>query len=402
MRACRVTALAAIAVTIVCSGQVCIPTEDGAPPSPLEIFGEQGPPGPQGEAGPIGPEGANGSAGPVGPSGDAGDVGPQGQTGPAGPVGPAGPQGPEVQAGPAGEPGLQGPAGPDGPQGPVGPPGPAGSLNLPFIPPPYSGSGDAISIAHSGTSGAALRLTTSGQNVSHTAQFDNTNPNASSLTLSVTNVGFVGALYASLNKANNVGYAIAGENLNGDSNARGIWARATANGTAFVADHGGSPIVRLAGPTYGAEFFGSVFINGPNLGVGTPPSNYRIDVPNISGPSGQGRANAWTTYSSRRWKEDVLPIRDALAKILKLQGVEFNWKREYGGTHDVGFIAEDVGQVVPDLVNYEPDHVSATGLKYDRIPALLVEAMKEQQCQLDALQARLAALEATNEALRTR
>jgi hypothetical protein len=92
-----------------------------------------------------------------------------------------------------------------------------------------------------------------------------------------------------------------------------------------------------------------------------------------------GLAKGWQTYSSVRWKTNIVPIRQALRKVLQLQGVYFDWKPEYGGDHDIGFIAEEVGKVVPELVVWETDGGNATGLKYDRFPALTVEAIKEQQ-----------------------
>lgn len=128
-----------------------------------------------------------------------------------------------------------------------------------------------------------------------------------------------------------------------------------------------------------------LFVNG-NLGVGVQAPHYRLELPNIADPTGQARANSWQTYSSIRWKEDITPIGDALSKVLAMRGVFFNWKMDHGGYHDIGFIAEEVGHVVPELVNWEQDGEYALGLKYDRVTALLVEAVKEQQRQIDSQQ----------------
>lgn len=123
-----------------------------------------------------------------------------------------------------------------------------------------------------------------------------------------------------------------------------------------------------------------------NLGLGVAEPKYRLELPNTSNMAGQARANSWQTYSSIRWKEHVTPIKDALTSVSKLQGVFYDWKPEYGGQHDIGFIAEEVGKVVPELVNWEIPGEAALGLKYDRIPALTVEAIKEQEAVIEQQQ----------------
>jgi hypothetical protein len=118
-------------------------------------------------------------------------------------------------------------------------------------------------------------------------------------------------------------------------------------------------------------------------GFGVAYPAYRIQLPNISDENGKGQANAWITYSSRRWKTNIRPIEDALAKVSKLQGVYYDWKPEQGGKHDIGFVAEDVGKVVPELVSWEADGKNASGMDYARVNALLVEAIKQQQKQIE-------------------
>lgn len=125
----------------------------------------------------------------------------------------------------------------------------------------------------------------------------------------------------------------------------------------------------------------------PNAWVGLGVNNpgYRLDLPNIASADGRGRANRWDTYSSERWKENIRTLDGALDKVMGLRGVSFDWKASHGGGHDVGFIAEEVGRVVPELVTWEADGVSAQGLAYDRVTALTVEAIKDQQGQIEAL-----------------
>jgi len=58
------------------------------------------------------------------------------------------------------------------------------------------------------------------------------------------------------------------------------------------------------------------------------------------------------------------------------------WKASYlagrqrqGGTHDIGFVAEDVPAVVPERIALEKDEQNAAGMNYDRVTALAVEAI---------------------------
>lgn len=80
------------------------------------------------------------------------------------------------------------------------------------------------------------------------------------------------------------------------------------------------------------------------------------------------------------------------------RGVYYTWDAEHGGQHDVGFIAEEVGEVIPELVQYEENGVDAIGLDYSKVTPLLVEALnalrEEKDVEIDELLARLEILEA--------
>jgi hypothetical protein len=78
--------------------------------------------------------------------------------------------------------------------------------------------------------------------------------------------------------------------------------------------------------------------------------------------------------SSRRWKRNIKNISDPLQKLSKLRGVSFDWDEEHGGFQALGFIAEEVGEVLPEIVFYEENGVDAKGMDYTKITPLLVEA----------------------------
>ncbi len=128
------------------------------------------------------------------------------------------------------------------------------------------------------------------------------------------------------------------------------------------------------------------------------------------GVRGQGKlSDFWAqngTYggpSSRRWKSNVENISDALDKLSKIRGVYFDWDEEHGGQHAIGFIAEDVGEVLPEVVFYEENGIDASGMDYSKMTPLLVEAsnamrreyqdkFEEQQSEIDILKQEMAEL----------
>ena len=89
-----------------------------------------------------------------------------------------------------------------------------------------------------------------------------------------------------------------------------------------------------------------------------------------------------TAYASsdRRLKENIKPIPNALEKIDKVNGVEFDWKvgfeksHSYTG-HDIGLIAQEVEEVLPDIVVTRDDGYKA--IRYEKMVALLLQAIKE-------------------------
>lgn len=126
------------------------------------------------------------------------------------------------------------------------------------------------------------------------------------------------------------------------------------------------------------------------VGMGELTPAYRLELPNIAGTGGRGRANAWVTYSSERYKEHVEPIEEPLDLVGKLRGVRFDWKQDFGAGADLGFIAEEVAEVFPELVQLDEDG-RAQSLDYSRLVPVAVEAIKAQQATIDAQQAEIQA-----------
>ena len=90
--------------------------------------------------------------------------------------------------------------------------------------------------------------------------------------------------------------------------------------------------------------------------------------------------------SDIRLKDDIKPIENALSDVCKLEGVSFNWKDT--GTKATGFIAQQVEPILPDLVSTSEDD-GIKSVNYIGLIGHLVEAIKEQQVQIDELKAKL-------------
>ena len=90
--------------------------------------------------------------------------------------------------------------------------------------------------------------------------------------------------------------------------------------------------------------------------------------------------------SDERLKDNIEPIENALSDVCKLEGVSFNWKDT--GTKATGFIAQQVEPILPDLVNTSEDD-GIKSVNYIGLIGHLVEAIKEQQAQIDELKQKL-------------
>jgi hypothetical protein len=122
------------------------------------------------------------------------------------------------------------------------------------------------------------------------------------------------------------------------------------------------------------------------VGIGTVNPQYKLDV------NGTIRGNN-VSPSDQRLKQNIQPLENSLAKVEQLRGVSFEWKDKDKETGtQVGLIAQDVETVLPELVS--TDNEGYKSLAYDKMTAVLIEAVKELKAQNDALKAQSDALKA--------
>lgn len=110
-----------------------------------------------------------------------------------------------------------------------------------------------------------------------------------------------------------------------------------------------------------------------------------------SGDSGNVRCVSLTQTSSRKVKENIAPIEDA-EKILELEAVRFDYKNKEQGTDRRGFIAEDVAEILPNLVAPEAEGRPAT-LDYIGMIPYLQAVLKAQAEEIKELKAKIENME---------
>lgn len=164
----------------------------------------------------------------------------------------------------------------------------------------------------------------------------------------------------------------------------------------------------------------TLVVTGSNVSIGKATPNARLDISGstaitgsasitvslgvgvvASGTTGEIRAtdNIIAYYTSdARLKTNIEKIDDALNKVCQMQGVIYDWtddfKNSRGGEDgyfirdkNPGIIAQEVEKAFPNVVGERPDGYKA--VRYELLVPLLIEAIKEQQIQINELKARI-------------
>jgi hypothetical protein len=385
--------IAGIAGTQVTGTPVYV-TSSGQLGTGAAIVGPTGPAGPAGPQGVAGPMGLNGAAGAMGPSGPQGATGPQGAAGPMGLNGAAG---------------AMGPAGPQGATGPAGPMGGSGAANfLPvFSATTTLGSSviqqaqpsgwSNIAVGFNGTPGSGWSASPMGVDIQGTVREGSPNNyNANQLVVEgvLASSGYAQAYLHGMvigpSFDFSAGYGNYAEGLYiaapvitaGYSNVVSTLdlgqPAAGAPGTSCSAalninipgQSGNCPVGgNLVWSIYNGSAYSSFF--AANVGFGMAQPAYPIETAAGAFVTAGG---VWTNASSRALKKDIqpLPADEAMATLAGLVPVTFKYK--IGDEPHVGFIAEDV----PDLVATK----DRKGLSAMDIVAVLAKVVQQQQTQL--------------------
>ena len=135
-----------------------------------------------------------------------------------------------------------------------------------------------------------------------------------------------------------------------------------------------------------------VAANG-NVGIGTAVPGEMLQIVGGNGKVDVGKS--WLTTSDARLKTNVKTIEGALEKVLALRGVRFDVTKDSkmlpGKPKHIGFIAQELREHFPEIV--ATDKKGYFAVDYDKMSAILVEAIKEQQKQIESLKSRITSCE---------
>lgn len=144
----------------------------------------------------------------------------------------------------------------------------------------------------------------------------------------------------------------------------------------------------------GAGFNARIYMECPGVnagGFGYVRSTSRLYAWNQtedSGPYVSANGTSWTTNSDARLKTNVQNLGYGLTSVLALLPKEYEYKVDEG-KKCFGFIAQDVVNVIPELVDAPEDSNEMMGIEYQSLIPVLVKAIQEQQAIINQLKARL-------------
>jgi hypothetical protein len=172
-----------------------------------------------------------------------------------------------------------------------------------------------------------------------------------------------------------------------------------------VSSNGTSARFESSGSYSDIQFVSTAGMNFVNFGSanqfllyqnGGSASNVTTKIDTSGNATFKGDVVAYGSPSDIRLKENIKPIESALDKVSKLNGVTFDWKEKtehldkegnpinlQQWKHDIGFIAQDVQKVIPELVR-ENDN-GMLSMRHQGIAPILLEAIKELKAEMEEL-----------------
>ena len=263
-------------------------------------------------------------------------------------------------------------------------------------------------------SGNTLSISGSVPTVNLAGYLDNTDNQSISLTgntLSISGSGPTVDLTAFLDNSDAQTLSVSGSSItisNGNSVAIPTSSSWTTSGNNIYNSNSGNVGIGTTNPIYSLDVNGgfqvsqlavfqslSIFSGNANftanVGIGTISPSEKLHV------VGNARINGNLCYSGSfgacsdvRYKEDFLPIGNALSRLLSIEGLYYDWKQtqfpemHFPDERQIGVIAQEVEKAFPELVMDDEDGFKS--VDYSKFSPVLIEAIREQQAMINALQ----------------
>jgi hypothetical protein len=128
---------------------------------------------------------------------------------------------------------------------------------------------------------------------------------------------------------------------------------------------------------------------GGTAGSGAP----ELAITGDATVTGSVTAASHPTSSDARLKDDIVPLSGCLDKVAQIKGVSFNYRaaafpeRSLPQQRQVGVLAQDVERVLPEIVQTDVDGYRS--VDYGKLTAVLIEAVKEQQAEIESLKSQM-------------
>ncbi|MCP4437583.1 MAG: hypothetical protein GY810_01405 [Aureispira sp.] len=208
---------------------------------------------------------------------------------------------------------------------------------------------------------------------------------------------------------------IGGQNRSADSPTGNISIVATdAFASATGTNQNGGNVSINGGANSGVGTYGDVVLatQGGNVGIGTNTPSQKLQVagniaPDVDATHDLGTAalrwnnvfaqNGTIQTSDRRLKKNIVGLDYGLSTVMQMKPVHFEWKKD--GQAKIGFIAQDLETLIPEVVTKGDDANNTRGVNYAEIVTVLTKAIQEQQAQIEELKVQNGQLTQKNEEL---
>ncbi len=160
----------------------------------------------------------------------------------------------------------------------------------------------------------------------------------------------------------------------------------------IVADGGDGITIQSTGVDAGDLIFKEVGgFEKSRIYTNTTPNATGLFISTDLSVTGSITATGAINPSDARYKQNIVTLTNALSNVLQLRGVTYDMKKEFkakgfGNGQQIGVIAQEVEKIYPQLVNTGADGYK--GVDYSKFTPLLIEAIKEQQQQIETLKSK--------------
>ena len=145
-----------------------------------------------------------------------------------------------------------------------------------------------------------------------------------------------------------------------------------------------------------------VILKNGNVGINTSVPNYPLEVVGSAAKPGGG---TWTAISDKRLKQNVNAYTDGLDAVLAIEPITYHYNKASGldtKKEYVGVMAQDLKEVAPYMVGtFQKDEQEYFNVDNSAMVYMLINAVKEQQQQIEQQQLQILELKAENEKLKT-